>query len=331
MTLKALRGRVLLKVKTKVFALSNCHLGGLFIYGGYMSILSILSSSNYIVVNKDLIQSLGLESAVIFGVLASEADYWQKENRLDDGFFFCTVKKIREITSLSEHVQRQAIVKLQKMKLIDVKYQGLPKTRYFKVNEAQVLENFKILSTRALNFKALETENRRISNNHISKNQNKDIYSSREESAKKASIEADKLAELFNSTCVSLAKVKLLSKSRMSQVEARLKELKQTPETYVSFLQDLFARIERSDFLTNRGGLNRNNWRATFDWIFAPRNFLKVIEGNYDNKGANAIANLAEPDGWQVYFIKTYTTEALPASWADVPESKKITILKQII
>lgn len=148
--------------------------------------------------------------------------------------------------------------------------------------------------------------------------------------AKKASIEADKIAELFNSTCVSLAKIKLLSKSRMSQVEARLKELKQTPETYVSFLQDLFARIERSDFLTNRGGLNRNNWRASFDWIFAPRNFLKVIEGNYDNKGANAIASIAEPEGWQVCFIRTYTTEALPASWADVPESKKITILKQI-
>lgn len=300
-----------------------------------MSILSILSSSNYIVVNKDLIQNLGLESAVIFGVLASEADYWQKENRLNDGFFFCTVEKIRAITSLSEHVQRQAIVKLQKMKLIDVKYKGLPKTRYFKINEGQVLENFKhkslkILSTGDRNFKALETENRRISNNHISKNQNKDIYSSREESAKKASIEAYKIAELFNSTCVSLAKIKLLSKSRMSQVEARLKELKQAPETYVSFLQDLFARIERSDFLTNRNGLNRNNWRATFDWIFAPRNFLKVIEGNYDNKGANAIASLAEPDGWQVYFIKTYTTEALPASWADVPEGKKITILQQI-
>ena len=300
-----------------------------------MSILSILSSSNYIVVNKDLIKSLGLESAVIFGVLASEADYWQKENRLDDGFFFCTVEKIRAITSLSEHVQRQAIVKLQKMKLIDVKYKGLPKTRYFKINEGQVLENFKhkslkILSTGDRNFKALETENRRISNNHISKNQNKDIYSSREESAKKASIEADKIAELFNSTCVSLAKVKLLSKARMSQVEARLKELKQAPETCVSFLQELFARIERSDFLTNRNGLNRNNWRATFDWIFAPRNFPKVIEGNYDNKGANAIASLAEPDGWQVYFIKTYTTEALPASWADVPESKKITILQQI-
>ena len=148
--------------------------------------------------------------------------------------------------------------------------------------------------------------------------------------AKKASLEADKIAELFNSTCVSLAKVKLLSKSRMSQVEARLKELKQAPETYVSFLQELFARIERSDFLTNRNGLNRNSWRATFDWIFAPRNFLKVIEGNYDNKGANAIASLSEPDGWQVYFIRTYTTEPLPASWADVPESKKITILQQI-
>jgi hypothetical protein len=174
----------------------------------------------------------------------------------------------------------------------------------------------------------LGTNNTEYSNTES--NNNTSMSSCKMTPAKKASIEADKIAELFNSTCVSLAKIKLLSKSRMSQVEARLKELKQTPETYVSFLQDLFARIERSDFLTNRGGLNRNNWRASFDWIFAPRNFLKVIEGNYDNKGTNTISKLTEPDGWQVYFIKTYTTEALPASWADVPESKKITILKQI-
>ena len=176
-------------------------------------------------------------------------------------------------------------------------------------------------------FGFLGTNNTEYSN---TESNNTSMSSCKMTPAKKASIEADKIAELFNSTCVSLAKVKLLSKSRMSQVEARLKELKQAPETYVSFLQDLFARIERSDFLTNRGGLNRNNWRATFDWIFAPRNFLKVIEGNYDNKGTNTISKLTEPDGWQVYFIKTYTTEALPASWADVPESKKITILQQI-
>lgn len=179
----------------------------------------------------------------------------------------------------------------------------------------------------------LGTNNTEYSNtesNNTEDNNNISMSSCQMTPAKKASLEADKIAELFNSTCVSLAKIKLLSKSRMSQVEARLKELKQTPETYVSFLQDLFARIERSDFLTNRGGLNRNNWRASFDWIFAPRNFLKLIEGNYDNKGTNTISKLTEPDGWQVYFIKTYTTEALPASWADVPESKKITILKQI-
>lgn len=181
-------------------------------------------------------------------------------------------------------------------------------------------------------FGFLGTNNTEYSNtesNNTEDNNNISMSSCQMTPAKKTLLKTDKIAELFNSTCVSLAKVKLLSKSRMSQVEARLKELKQAPETYVSFLQDLFARIERSDFLTNRNGLNRNNWRATFDWIFAPRNFLKIIEGNYDNKGANAIDSLSEPDGWRVYFIKTYTTEALPASWADVPESKKITILQQ--
>ena len=177
-------------------------------------------------------------------------------------------------------------------------------------------------------FGFLGTNNTEYSNTED--NNNISMSSCQMTPAKKASLKTDKLAELFNSTCVSLAKVKLLSKARMSQVEARLKELKQAPDTYVSFLQELFARIERSDFLTNRNGLNRNNWRATFDWIFAPRNFLKIIEGNYDNKGANAIASLTEPEGWQVCFIRTYITDPLPASWADVPKSKKITILQQL-
>ena len=182
-------------------------------------------------------------------------------------------------------------------------------------------------------FGFLGTNNTEYSNtesNNTEYNNNISMSSCQMTPAKKASLKTDKIAELFNSTCVSLAKVKLLSKSRISQVEARLKEIKQAPETCVSFLQELFARIERSDFLTNRNGLNRNNWKATFDWIFAPRNFLKIIEGNYDNKGASATDNLTEPDDWQVCFIRTYMTEPLPASWADVPESKKITILKQI-
>lgn len=37
--------------------------------------------------------------------------------------------------------------------------------------------------------------------------------------------------------------------------------------------------VKSSDFLTGATG-----WKASFDWLIAPSNFLKVIEGNYTNK-----------------------------------------------
>lgn len=42
-----------------------------------------------------------------------------------------------------------------------------------------------------------------------------------------------------------------------------------------------FEKANKSAFLT---GVNDNEWKATFDWLILPSNFLKVLEGNYDNK-----------------------------------------------
>jgi hypothetical protein len=43
-----------------------------------MSVLGLLASRNYITVNKDLIQALGLEEAIILGELASEYSFWER-------------------------------------------------------------------------------------------------------------------------------------------------------------------------------------------------------------------------------------------------------------
>ena len=77
----------------------------------------------------------------------------------------------------------------------------------------------------------------------------------------------------FNRLCPSLPAVKSLSDERKSNIKARLSE-HDTP------LTDIFEKIEASDFLTGRNG----KWQATFDWIFKKANYLKIIEGNYDNK-----------------------------------------------
>ena len=44
---------------------------------------------------------------------------------------------------------------------------------------------------------------------------------------------------------------------------------------------EAIENIKRSDFLR---GQNKSGWIITFDWFVKPTNFLKVLEGNYDNR-----------------------------------------------
>lgn len=43
---------------------------------------------------------------------------------------------------------------------------------------------------------------------------------------------------------------------------------------------EIIAGIAKSDFLL---GKNERSWRCTFDWVIKPDNFVKVLEGNYEN------------------------------------------------
>lgn len=97
----------------------------------------------------------------------------------------------------------------------------------------------------------------------------------------------DAVVELWNETCTDLPKVKLLSEARKEKVKARLKEWGGgDTEKMAAYARSLFERIQASDFLTGRSG----KWKgATFDWIFDSRNnWIKVMEGNYDNQRRSA-------------------------------------------
>ena len=53
-------------------------------------------------------------------------------------------------------------------------------------------------------------------------------------------------------------------------------------DTYgLEMLEEVFRKAEASDFLT---GKSKEKWRASFDWILNETNFIKILEGNYDNK-----------------------------------------------
>lgn len=112
----------------------------------------------------------------------------------------------------------------------------------------------------------------------------------REEKTKKekrVEFPCDGVVRLWNEICTSLPKVLRLSDARREKVKARLKEWGDNdPEKMMDNARSLFLRIERSDFLTGRSG----KWKgASFDWIFDSRNnWIKVMEGNYDNVRGSA-------------------------------------------
>ena len=83
------------------------------------------------------------------------------------------------------------------------------------------------------------------------------------------------IADMYNDTCVSFPRLTVLSEKRKKAIKARL-------NTYsVEQFQMVFEKAEASDFLR---GSNNKNWSATFDWMITDGNFVKILDGNYDNK-----------------------------------------------
>ena len=88
-----------------------------------MVLSSLLASSKYIIVNKDLIQSLGLNEAIILGELCSDFAYWESINQLDNNYFYSTRDNIYKNTGINAHFQRIAIKNLEeKSKISTILY-----------------------------------------------------------------------------------------------------------------------------------------------------------------------------------------------------------------
>lgn len=85
----------------------------------------------------------------------------------------------------------------------------------------------------------------------------------------------NEILDFFNNTCAKLPKVKILTDARKTKLRNRIKEFG------TDKVKEIFEDVSKSNFLN---GENNNNWTATFDWILEPKNFTKILEGNYKNK-----------------------------------------------
>lgn len=78
---------------------------------------------------------------------------------------------------------------------------------------------------------------------------------------------------------VSPYKIRDIKNARYKHFVARIREHKQK-----SF-NEILMHISKSDFLQGKCEMaeNHKNFKADFDWVMKPSNYIKVLEGKYDN------------------------------------------------
>ena len=90
-----------------------------------------------------------------------------------------------------------------------------------------------------------------------------------------SSTEVQQIINTWNSLGLQNIKFIKNNTNRYKMLNARIKEY-----GIDTFLQAI-NNIRNSSFLK---GQNNRNWTITFDWLIKPNNFIKVLEGNYDDK-----------------------------------------------
>ena len=82
---------------------------------------------------RPFVRMFNLNTAVMLSEIYSEYTYWNSQGKLEPGgWFYSTVENMYCNTGLSKHQQLKACNELVAYGIIKVKYQGLPKKRYFK-------------------------------------------------------------------------------------------------------------------------------------------------------------------------------------------------------
>ena len=105
----------------------------------------LLSSSAFIVLNKELARQVGLKEAILLADLISKEEYFIA-NGMTDGWFFNTEANIEKDTTLTPYQQRKCLKTLKTSLVLETKRKGIPAKQYFKINELQVIKLLNNLS-----------------------------------------------------------------------------------------------------------------------------------------------------------------------------------------
>mgnify|MGYP003669353312 CR=1 FL=1 len=134
----------------------------------------LLSSTAFLIVNKELAKQVGLKAAVLLADLISKEEYFISKG-MTDGWFFNTEANIEADTTLNPYHQRKCIKTLKTHQIIETKRMGIPAKQYFKINEQQVMQilnNLLVKNSTTIN----KNKEIRIINNTISNRKNDFVF-----------------------------------------------------------------------------------------------------------------------------------------------------------
>ena len=87
-----------------------------------------------------------------------------------------------------------------------------------------------------------------------------------------------RIVNYYHEILPELRHVKIWNNSRRGYLRARWRE--DPGRQNLDWWRRFFEYVKRSDFLMGR----EKDWQADLEWLIKPKNFVKVIEGNYENR-----------------------------------------------
>lgn len=96
------------------------------------------------------------------------------------------------------------------------------------------------------------------------------------------------LIDLYHDKCNYLPRVTVVNDSRKRAMKARFSEVmkteKWTEEQTIGWFGEYYGIVNQSKFLTGRAAASNGHrpFKADWDWIHNPNNFVKVVEGKYN-------------------------------------------------
>ena len=88
-------------------------------------------------------------------------------------------------------------------------------------------------------------------------------------------IDFDLILKLYHDLCPNMARVEKLTDQRKGFIRARFAEYG------IEKITTVLRTAGESEFLN---GHNEKVWKADFEWLMRPNNFIKVLEGKYHNR-----------------------------------------------